>query len=117
MIDGNPRSQRRKAVIPMSDGTGARSPSGALTPATHFFSFGSELLAEVQNTLGSSRLTALRLRVGDRVIKEIPITPMTAIATIAVVVGAIIITNLTVEVVKEPLTKSSAETSTAGETS
>ncbi|MDR3710206.1 MAG: hypothetical protein P4L33_18070 [Capsulimonadaceae bacterium] len=87
----------------MSDSTGSDRPSATLTPAANFFSLGSELLAEVQKTLGDSRLKALRLKVGDRTIKEIPITPVTAFATLAVVIGAIIITNLKIEVVKEPL--------------
>ena len=92
----------------MSEATGSQGAPRALAPATNFFSLGSELLTEVQKTLGNSRLTALRLRVGDRVVKEIQITPMTAIATIAVVIGAIVITNLKVEVVKEPLPGSPA---------
>lgn len=91
----------------MSDGTGSQNTSVTLTPATNFFSLGSELLTEVQKTIGNSRLRALRLRVGDRIIKEVPVSPVTAIATIAVVVGAIIISNLKIEVVKEPLPESS----------
>ena len=77
--------------------------SEALVPATNFFSVGSELLNEVQRIIGHNRIRALRLTLGGRQIKEFPIAPATAIATIALVVGAVILSNLKVEVVKEPM--------------
>jgi hypothetical protein len=78
-------------------------PSEALVPASNFFSVGAELLNEVQRIVGHSRVRALRFSLGGRPIKEFPIAPMTAIATIALVVGAVVLSNLKVEVVKDPM--------------
>lgn len=89
----------------MADDTtaGTQTPSSeALVPATNFFSVGSELLNEVQRIIGHNRIRALRLTLGGRPLKEFPVAPATAIATIALVIGAVILSNLKVEVVKEP---------------
>jgi hypothetical protein len=89
----------------MADETtvGSQTPSSeALVPAANFFSVGSELLNEVQRIIGHSRVRALRLTLGGRPIKEFPIAPVTAIATILVVVAAVVLSNLKIEVVKDP---------------
>jgi len=89
--------------MPQDTSTGSQVPaSEALVPATNFFSVGSELLNEVQRIVGHSRIKAIRFTLGGRQIKELPIKPMTAIATIVIVIGAVILSNLKVEVVKEP---------------
>lgn len=91
------------------------SSTDALVPAANFFSIGSELLGEVQKTVGDSKVKALRITVGNHVLREIPVTPVTAIATIAVVVAAILISNLKVEVVKEPLGNASPAAARGGD--
>jgi hypothetical protein len=85
-----------------------------LTPAANLFSLGSELLNEVQGTLGSSKVKALRLSFGDRTIREIPVSPLTAIATLALVIGAILVSNLKIEIVKEPLPGRSGDVNAPG---
>jgi len=72
-----------------------------LEPAAHFFQLGSELLGEVQKIVGTTRVRAVRLSLGGRVLKDIKINPVTAIATVAVVVAAVVISNLKVEVIKD----------------
>ena len=98
----------------MSDGTGSDRMSATLSPTANFFSLGTELLAEVQKTVSDSKVRAIRFKIGDRTIREFPISPVTAIATVAVVIIAIIITNLKVEVVKEPLLEKSSAASAPG---
>jgi len=91
-----------------------RPPSDVLTPAANLFSMGSDLLNEVQGTIGNSKVKALRLSIGDRTIREIPVSPLTAIATIALVVGAILVSNLRIEIVKEPLPERSGDAAAPG---
>jgi len=98
----------------MSDSTVSGKTSDTISPAAHFFTLGSELLNEVQRTLGGSRVKALRLTIGHRVIKELPISPATAVATVAIVIVAIIVSNLKIEVVKEPLPDSTPAASAPG---
>jgi hypothetical protein len=98
----------------MSDSTSSGNTTSAVTPAANFFSLGSELLNEVQHHLGDSKVKALRLTLGHRVIKEIPISPVTAVATVALVIVAIIVSNLKIEVVKEPLQETSPAASAPG---
>lgn len=46
--------------------------------------------------------------------KELPITPVTAIATIAIVLLAVIISNIKIDVVREPGPHDTRPTHTAG---
>jgi hypothetical protein len=72
-------------------------------PATSLFSLGAELLSEVQHLIGNSRIKALRIKLGGRHLKDVPVNPATAIATVLLVIAAVIISNLRVEVVKESI--------------
>lgn len=73
-----------------------------LTPATNFFHVGAELLGEVQKIIGTNRVRALRVKFGNRVIKEIPVRPLTAIATVALVLLAVLVSTMSIEVEHEP---------------
>jgi hypothetical protein len=88
--------------------------SKAIFPATSFFSLGAELLGEVQKIVGHSKVKALRLNLGGRHIKDIPVNPATAIATVLLVIAAVVISNLRVEVVKEPMDGAASATSASG---
>ena len=76
--------------------------SETLAPATSFFSAGAELLGEVQRIIGTNRVRSLRLKLGNRVIKEIPVRPLTAVATVALVVLAVVVSTMSIEVEHEP---------------
>lgn len=88
--------------------------SDTLAPATNFFSVGAELLGEVQRIIGHSKVRALRVNLGGRLIKEVPVTPATAIATVALVIAAVVISNLKVEVVKDSSSDLSSGMSSSG---
>jgi hypothetical protein len=88
--------------------------SEALTPATSFFSLGADLLGEVQKIIGHSKVKALRLNLGGRHIKDIPVNPATALVTVLLVIAAVVISNLRVEVVKEPMDGAASATSASG---
>ena len=96
--------------------TSAAQASEALSPATSFFSVGAELLGEVQHIVGQSKVKALRLNLGGRHIKDIPVNPATAVATVALVILAVLISNLKVEVVKEPSQGTGSSASASGGT-
>jgi hypothetical protein len=63
---------------------------------------GAELLGEVQKIIGTNRVRSLRVKLGDRVIKELPIGPVTAVATVIIVLLAVIVSSISVEVEHEP---------------
>ena len=71
-------------------------------PAANLFSLGVDLFGEVQRIIGTSRVRALRVKLGSRVIKEIPVSPLTTAATVALVLIAVIVSTLSVEVEHEP---------------
>lgn len=73
-----------------------------LAPATNFFTLGADLLGEVQRIIGSDRVRALRIKLGSRVVKEIPIAPLTAVATVALVLLAVVVSTMSIEVEHEP---------------
>jgi hypothetical protein len=76
--------------------------SDKLGPATNLFGLGAELLGEVQKIIGTNRVRSLRVKLGDRVIKELPIGPVTAVATVIIVLLAVIVSSISVEVEHEP---------------
>lgn len=79
-----------------------KTPTGS-APALNLFSLGADLLGEVQrHSSGNSRVRALRLKLGNRTIKEFPVGQMTAIATIGLVLVAVLVSTLTVEVDHAP---------------
>ncbi len=93
----------------LMDGTTTSSPDmgAALTPATNFFTLGSDLLGEVQRIIGTDRVRALRIKLGSRVIKEVPVAPLTAAATVGLVLLAVIISTMSIEVEHEPAASTS----------
>lgn len=74
----------------------------SLAPATSFFAVGAELLGEVQRIIGTNRVRSLRVKLGSRVVKEIPIGPLTAVATVVLVLLAVVVSNMSIEVEHEP---------------
>jgi hypothetical protein len=79
-------------------------PSMTLAPATQLLSLGAELFGEVQRIIGTDRVRTLRIKLGNRVIKEIPVAPLTAIATLGLVLVAVIVSTMSIEVEHEPAT-------------
>jgi hypothetical protein len=73
-----------------------------LAPAAHLFSLGAELFGEVQRIIGTDRVRALRIKLGRRVIKEIPVAPLTALATLGLVLVAVLVSTMSIEVEHEP---------------
>ncbi len=71
-------------------------------PAANLFSLGIDLFGQVQRIIGTDRVRALRIKLGGRVIKEIPVSPLTTFATVALVLAAVIVSTLSVEVEHEP---------------
>lgn len=72
-------------------------------PASHLLSLGVDLFGQVQRLIGTDRVRALRLKLGNRVLKEIPVGPLTTIATLALVLLAVVISTLSIEVDHEPV--------------
>lgn len=73
-------------------------------PATNMFSLGVDLFGEVQRIIGKDRVRALRIKLGNRVIKEIPISPLSMVATVVLVLLAVVVSTLSIEVEHEPST-------------
>ena len=71
-------------------------------PAANLFSLAMELFGQVQRITGSSKVRALRLKLGNHVLTEIPVSPLTTAATLALVALAVIVSTLTIEVDHEP---------------
>jgi hypothetical protein len=69
--------------------------------AGRLFAIGAELLREVQTHVGPSRIKLLRLTLGGRTIKDIAVSPATAVASVVLILAAVIISNLRIEVVKD----------------
>lgn len=71
-------------------------------PAANLFSLGVDLFGQVQRITGTSKVRALRLKLGNHVLKEIPVSPLTTLATMALVLLAVIVSTMTIEVDHEP---------------
>ena len=71
-------------------------------PAANLFSLGVDLFGEVQRVIGNERVRALRVKIGSRVVKEIPVAPLTTYATLALVLLAVVVSTLSIEVEHEP---------------
>ncbi len=71
-------------------------------PAANLFSLGVDLFGQVQRITGTSKVRALRLKLGNHVLKEIPVSPLTTIATMALVLLAVVVSTMTIEVDHEP---------------
>lgn len=71
-------------------------------PAANLFSLGVDLFGQVQRITGTSKVRALRLKLGNHVLKEIPVSPLTTVATMALVLLAVVVSTMTIEVDHEP---------------
>lgn len=87
--------------------TSSQPDAGTTLASGHLFSLGAELLSEVQRIIGASKVRTLRVKLGDRVIKEIPVAPMTAFATLGLVLVAVIVSTMSIEVEHEPINAAS----------
>jgi len=92
----------------MEDDTAAASgpavqATDALVPAANLFTVGAELLSEVQRIIGTNRVRCIRVKLGSRVVKEIPIRPLTAVATVLLVLAAVVVSTMSIEVEHEPV--------------
>lgn len=76
--------------------------TGAAISGSSLFSLGAELLGEVQRIVGQSKVRAIRLNLGGRMLKEFPISSASAAITVLLAVAAVVISNLRVEVVNDP---------------
>ena len=70
--------------------------------ATNLFTIGADLFGEVQRIIGTNRVRALRINLGNRTIKEVSIAPLTALTTVLVVALAVVVSNMSIEVEHEP---------------
>jgi hypothetical protein len=82
--------------------TSTQSEPKPLTPTVNLFGLGAELLSEVQHIIGTDRVRSLRIKLGNRVISEVPIAPLTTIATVGLVLLAVVISTMSIEVEHEP---------------
>ena len=71
-------------------------------PTSNLLNLGADLFGQVQRLIGNGNVRALRLKLGNRVLKEIPIGPLTTIATMALVLLAVVVSTLSIEVDHEP---------------
>ena len=71
-------------------------------PAANLFSLGVDLFGEVQRVIGNDRVRGLRIKFGNRVVKEIPVAPLTTFATLALALLAVIVSTLSIEIDHEP---------------
>lgn len=76
--------------------------SARLAPATNLFTIGADLFGEVQRIIGTNRVRALRVKLGSRTLKEIPVAPLTALTTVLLVALAVVVSNMSIEVEHEP---------------
>jgi hypothetical protein len=91
-------------------GTSTSTHSGPtpLAPTVNLFGLGAELFGEVQRIIGTDRVRALRIKLGNRVITEVPVAPLTTIATLGLVLLAVVISTMSIEVEHEPADDASA---------
>ena len=82
--------------------------NGATLAPAYLFSLGAELLGEVQRIIGTDKVRSLRIKLGNRVVKEFPIAPLTAVATVALVLLAVVVSTMSIEVEHEPADTSEA---------
>ena len=67
------------------------------------FSLGASLLGDVQRIVGQSKVRAIRVSLGGKLLKEIPLKPASAVVTVLLAVAAVLISSLRVDVVNDPL--------------
>ena len=72
-------------------------------PTSNLFSLGVDLFGEVQRVIGKEPVRGLRVKFGNRVLKEFPIAPLSTTATVALVLLAVVVTTLSIEVDHGPV--------------
>lgn len=83
--------------------------SGASASSPNYFALGAELLSQVQRILGRNRVRGLRVKMGSRVIKEVPVGPMSAALTAGLVLLAVVVSTMSIEVEHEPARGAASE--------
>jgi hypothetical protein len=73
-----------------------------LAPAGKLFGMGADVLGQIERTIGQNKIRAVRVKLGDRTLKEIPIQAASMILTIGVALLAVVVSSLSVEVEHEP---------------
>jgi hypothetical protein len=73
-----------------------------LAPAGKFFGIGADVLKQIERTIGQSKIRAIRVKLGDRTLKEVPLQTASVVLTIAVALVAVVVSSLSVEVEHEP---------------
>jgi hypothetical protein len=71
-------------------------------PTSNLFSLGVDLFGEVQRVIGKEPVRGLRVKIGNRLITEIPIAPLSTAATVALVLLAVVLSTLSLEIDHEP---------------
>ncbi len=71
-------------------------------PSSNLFSLGLDLFGEVQRVIGKEPVRGLRVKFGNRLIKEIPIAPLSTAATVALVLLAVVVSTLSIEIDHDP---------------
>ncbi len=71
-------------------------------PSSNLFSLGLDLFGEVQRVIGKEPVRGLRVKFGNRLIKEIPIAPLSTAATVALVLLAVVVSTLSIEIDHSP---------------
>lgn len=71
-------------------------------PTSNLFSLGVDLFGEVQRVIGKEPVRGLRVKFGNRVLKEFPIAPLSTTATVALVLLAVVVTTLSIEIDHSP---------------
>jgi hypothetical protein len=84
----------------MPDNTSTHDDTGVETPSARKGNTMAQALDQVQEILRGSRVRKVRIKLGDRVLKEIPVESA-ALTAIVIVVAAIVISQLHIEVVRD----------------
>ncbi len=92
----------------MPNNSPSSSPNSSSNNSVNSFStaallpLGLDLLGQVQRITNSDHVRALRIKLGGRVVKEIPVGSLSKLITVALVLVAVLVSTLTVEVEHEP---------------
>ena len=73
-----------------------------LAPAGKLFGVGAEMLGQIEKTISNNKITGLRVKLGNRVLKEITIEKASTIITVVLALVAVVVSSLSVEVEHEP---------------
>lgn len=82
---------------------------GSSSPDASLFTIGADLFGQVQKVVGKDQVRGLRIKLGSRVIREVPIGALSAAATIGLVLLAVVVSTLSIEVEHEPASRAGSE--------